>query len=108
MLVFLALNQPQLGIRMRSLQGTSHPLQVRVQAVQEGGHRTALPWSRCCGYQVPVLSSPGLGTPMSDFRVLCPNFSSLGLIPYFVYRAAAVSIVPKLFFLLNCRGFELE
>lgn len=44
----------------------------------------------------------------SDFRALCPNFSSLGLLQYFVYRATAVTIVPKLFFLFNCRDFESE
>lgn len=60
-------------------------------------------------YQVVdlLLLVPG-DTSISDFRALCPNFSSPGLLKYFVYLAAVVPIVPKLFFLLNYRGFKLE
>lgn len=46
---------------------------------------------------VLVLLVPGHPS-ISDFRALCPNFSSPGLLKYFVYLAAVVSIVPKLFF----------
>jgi len=49
-----------------------------------------------------------LGRPASDFRALSPNFFNPGLLKYFVYLAAVVPIAPKLFFLLNYRGFELE
>lgn len=56
---------------------------------------------------VLLLPVPG-ETGISDFKALSPNFSSPGLFKYFVYLAAVVPIVPKLFFLLNYRGFELE
>lgn len=46
---------------------------------------------------VLVLLVPGHPS-ISDFRALCPNFSSPGLLKYFVYLAAVVLIVPKLVF----------
>lgn len=46
---------------------------------------------------VLVLLVPGHPS-ISDFMALCPNFSSPGLLKYFVYLAAVVPIVPKLFF----------
>lgn len=56
---------------------------------------------------VLLLLVPGEAS-ISDFKALGPNFSSPGLLKYFVSLAAVVPIVPKLFFLFNYRGFRLE
>lgn len=62
-----------------------------------------------CWYQVLVLLLPiPRETRISDFMAFSPNSSKPGLLKYVVYLAAVAPIVPKLFFLLNYRSFELE
>lgn len=67
----------------------------------------SLPSPCCCQVLVLLLPIPG-ETRTSDSMARSPNSSSPALLKYLVYLAAVVPIVPKRFFLLNYRGFELE
>lgn len=87
--------------RTSSSYQSSALFQVLLPSPAPAGLRFLPSWlSSCCSSQ---------GTPASLISGhFAQTFLTPDLLKYFVYLAAAVPIVPKLFFLLNYRGFELE